>query len=139
MADSFTWSVGIENGPGTLAGQTVFRPDQRNSGQGVPLSAQTGDTVTWTNNTGVVHEIWQTVNGKPVDTGTPFVPASAGTGGALTPAQQPTVAGLMSNPIPPGSPSAPAYVIAAASGTTVTYCCLLHPNETGSIAVTTFT
>jgi hypothetical protein len=127
---SYTWSVKIE----TVGGQIVFTPDQTGPDQkpaapGAPLTAQIGDIVSWRNDTGDAHTIWQTDGaGAPVATVT-----ASGRG------IPPSFDGLMSNPIAPDASSSPQYVVYAADEvTTIHYCCLLHRNETGSINITVF-
>lgn len=128
---SYTWSVKIEK---TRGGQTVFTPDQTGPDQkpaapGDPLTAQIGDIVSWRNDTGDVHTIWQTD-----DAGAPIATVTVGDRGI-----PPSFDGLMSNPIAPDTSSSPQYIVYAGDGVpTIHYCCLLHRNETGSINITVF-
>lgn len=125
---SYTWSVKIE----TVGGRTVFTPNlgpgQDPAAPGDPLTAQIGDGVSWRNDTEFAHLIWRTDGdgGAPVATVTP--------GGRGIP---PSFDGLMSNPIAPDTSSSGQYFVDTkeAPPTTIYYCCLLHPNEKGSIKV----
>lgn len=100
----------------------AFEPRLPGGTPGGQLLAQAGDVVTWNNATNDTHQPW------PLDAyGVPVQPA---TPPSATP-------GYMSDPIPPNSSSTPQYVLAAdlPSGTTINYCCKLHPGERGSIKV----
>jgi hypothetical protein len=134
MPTLLTWSVKIE----TVGGRTVFT---LNPGPGPnpgpneklapaePFTAQIGDGVSWRNDTpGVAHMIWRTDGdgGAPIATVTP--------GGRGIP---PSFDGLMSDPIAPDTSSSRQYFINTEDPlpATIYYCCLLHPNEKGSIKV----
>jgi hypothetical protein len=123
----YTWSVKIE----TVGGRTVFTPNPgpgpKPAAPGDPLTAQIGDGVSWRNDTGAAHVIWRTDG----DGGAPVATVTAGGRGI-----PPSFDGLMSNPIAPDSSSSGQYFVAdEAAPTTIYYCCLLHPNEKGSINV----
>jgi plastocyanin len=120
MAGPFDWSVKIVPNPnGTGA---VFQPNLPNSKPGDTLNAQTGDIVSWRNDTGNVHQPWPTQGNVPG--GPPAPPPVA-------------AANLLSNPIKPNESSNPQFVVNTATGTTIYYCCLNHPSEKGSITVVT--
>jgi plastocyanin len=100
------WSILIV--PGTALASFVpdvyVAPDQP-----VPpdLQAQVNDMVSWNNQTGQEHEIWETGGGR------------------------------ITEQIDPGMSSTPGYIVTGTAGTasTIHYYCSIHPEETGSIAV----
>jgi hypothetical protein len=137
-----TWSVKIEiekDRDGKETGRTVFTlnpgpPDpglnpgpNEKLAPGEPFTAQIGDGVSWGNYTPVAHMIWRTDDHGTPDASMAEVPRG----------MPPNFNGLMSDPIAPGGSSSQEYVVttAAAPPTTIHYCCLLHPNEKGSITV----
>jgi plastocyanin len=65
--------------------------------------------VSWNNTTGIQHQIQIQLADAPFET----------------------------EPILPGQGSRPLYVVEAAEGTTIPYACALHPDEVGSIFVST--
>jgi hypothetical protein len=100
------WSILIV--PGTTSAS--FVPDvyvPPGTPPSTALQAEVNDLVSWNNQTGQEHEIWQT-------------------GGAQITQQ-----------IDPGTSSTPGYIVAGTAGTpsTIDYYCSIHPEETGSIAV----
>ena len=116
------WSIGIVPvNPANPAGPAAFQP--QDAAVGATLEAWDGDTVTWNNTTGSAHQPWPTdANGAPVLAGEP--PRS-------TP-------GYMSDPIPAAQASRPTYPVQLGTSTApvlVHYCCLLHPNERGTIRI----
>jgi len=140
-----TWSVKIEiekDRDGKETGRTVFTlnpgpPDpgpNEKLAPGEPFTAQIGDGVSWGNYTPVAHMIWRTDGdgGAPVATVT-SEENSPGYGRGIPPSFD----GRMSDPIAPGTPSSQEYVVITAEKppTTIHYCCLLHPNEKGSINI----
>jgi plastocyanin len=71
----------------------------------VELQAQVSDLVSWNNQTGQEHEIWETGGGQ------------------------------LSGQIDPWTSSTPGYIVAGTAGTPIHYYCSIHPEETGSITV----
>jgi len=111
MAD---WSIQIVPGanPGDPA---VFVPqNQPSATPGGTLYADPGDAVSWDNKTAQNHQPLQT------------------TGANLTPL---TLGSLLWDPVTPGHQTA-AWVVSGTKGTVITYTCLLHGQENGSITVT---
>jgi len=95
------------------------------------LIAQIGDGVSWRNDTGVAHIIWQTGG----DGGAPVEKVTKGGRGI-----PPSFDGLMSNPIAPDTSSSGQYFVpdnpdSPGEPYKIYYCCLLHPNEKGQINV----
>jgi hypothetical protein len=125
---SYTWSVKIE----TVGGRTVFTlnpgPNQEPSAPGEPFTAQIGDGVSWRNDTAVAHTIWRTDG----DGGPPVATVTRGGRGI-----PPSFDALMSDPIAPDTSSSRQYFVNTEEPlpATIYYCCLLHPNERGSIKV----
>jgi hypothetical protein len=113
------WSIKIvpEN-----AKPTGFVPDLRGAKPGDPLTAEVGDIVTWNNTTSEACWPWPTDStGRPLSDDK----VSTATGNYL------------SDQIPVGSSSTPYFnPIQALAGTTLTYCCKLHPQVAGSIVIT---
>lgn len=117
MAD---WSIKIvpaESGEGA-----AFAPNIGGYGSGDPLPAQLADLVSWSNQTDDTHQPW------PTDS--EFVPLSEAD---VLPRGS---ANYLSDPIPGGEPSTPAYVCSEVA--TIYYYCRLHPtleSERGTIEV----
>lgn len=86
---------------------------------GAPLQAQVQDIVTWGNQTQDTHQPW------PLDASGHPVPYPY-TG---------TKANYLSDPIEAGGSSFPQFVVTGTVGQTIFYCCRLHPNERGQIAI----
>jgi hypothetical protein len=92
-------------------GKTWFLPDLQ-GGKGEPLNAQQDDLVSWNNTTEDTHQPWPTNDQyNPVDPST--VPRGSAT--------------YMSDPIPAGDSSRPAYDTSQLG--TIYYCCLIHQTE----------
>jgi plastocyanin len=111
MAD---WSIQIVPGanPGDPA---VFVPqNQPSATPGGTLYADPGDAVSWDNRTGQNHQPLQTTGGN--------LPAL-------------TLGSLLWDPVTPGHQTA-AWVVSGTAGTVITYTCLLHAQENGTITVT---
>ncbi len=115
------WSIKIVPGakPGALA---KFVPQlQQPAPNGTypnGLYADTGDAVSWDNTEGSKAH-------HPVPTDSKYKPLP------IPPAN------ILSNVIPAGESSRPAYIVAEpATGKTIFYCCALHPREHGKITVT---
>jgi plastocyanin len=98
------WSILIV--PGAEAAS--FVPDVYTPPDAEPrtaLQAQVSDMISWSNQTGQEHEIWQT-------------------GGERITEQ-----------IDPGKSSLPAYIVGGTAPATVEYYCAIHSGETGTIDV----
>jgi len=126
--DQFDWAVNIIKGDDSKPG-SAFQPNVPNSQPGQALLAQVGDIVTWGNRTDEPHQPWVSDQN--------YVARAAPVAAVDT----------LSAPIQPGQSSAPQYVVATSTatppttGTTIYYCCFLHPNrasERGTITITTF-
>lgn len=110
------WSIKIV--PSDSGVGAAFVPDLNEAQQGDPLLAQQFDLVSWNNTTNDTHQI-----------GLPNDPLS----GLAVFETEPIPAGRSSSPLynvaqPNVSPSPPAW--------TITYYCLLHPSEKGTISAT---
>jgi hypothetical protein len=111
------WSVKIQDNPGTppKPGQpalpAVYTPDIDGTPAGAPLKVVQGDIVSWNNTTDQEH--WPAPDDLDLH------------------------GSFMAEPIKPDSAST-AYNIIAEAGTTITYKCLLHPDEHGQIVVVNF-
>ncbi len=116
------WSIRIVPvDPAKPAGDAAFQP--QDAATGATLEAWDGDTVSWNNTTGTTHRPW------PTDAN--YVPVPAVDPPDATP-------GYMSDPIPPAQSSRPTYPVQLGNSPTpilVHYCCLLHPNERGTIRI----
>jgi hypothetical protein len=97
-----------------------FLPDLSKATRGDPLKVQRGDLVSWNNTTGDAHRPWLVTSANAPPTDPP-----------------PNKNYLTTTPVPPHSPSDDYYVDVPA-GTTLYYCCKLHPAERGSIVVVPF-
>ena len=131
MAD---WSIKIV--PAASGTGAAFQPDLQGYGPGEPLPAQQDDLVTWNNTTKQSHQPWQTDS--------QYEPLPD----AWVEQQFPYL--YMSNVIPAGEPSTPAYDVAQPpraivtdpalpSSWTIYYFCKLHPDvesERGTIEAT---
>src|SRR5215469_2830464 len=84
-------------------------------------NVKNGDLVSWDNEANVAHWPW------------PVTSATAPPQDPLPPSLSP----LSPNPIKPHS-SSDDYSVTANVGTTIFYCCKLHPNERGSLVVVPF-
>lgn len=125
MADA-DWSIKIV--PASSGGGAAFQPNLHGYEPGDPLPAQVGDIVSWNNTTEDEHQPW------PTDSN--YNPLSDA---AVLPRGGPN---YLSDPIPGGEPSRPAYVVVAPNtsppGSTIYYYCKLHPDietERGTIEV----
>ena len=126
MAD---WSIKII--PAASGRGAAFQPDLQGYGPGDPLPAQEDDLVTWNNTTEDEHQPW------PTDSN--YSPLSEA---VVLPRGGPN---YLSDPIPAGNSSTPAYDVAQPNTTpppdswTVYYYCKLHPmitSERGTIEAT---
>lgn len=127
MAD---WSIKIIPAASVTDPGAAFQPDLQGYNPGDPLPAQQDDLVTWNNTTNETHQPWQTdSNYQPLSDA--WVE------------QYPYL--YLSNEIPAGEPSTPAYDVAIPGGVsapkkwTVYYFCKTHPtrkSEQGTIAAT---
>jgi plastocyanin len=108
------WSIKIIPGanPGDPA---TFVPQNQPSSPGGTLYADIGDAVSWDNAT--------TENHQPVQ-------GTAASGPAAFP-----LGTLMWDPVTPGHQT-PAWIVTGNAGQVITYMCQIHPNETGTITVT---
>ena len=103
-------------------GPAAFVPDLKGAKPGQALVAQVDDLVTWNNTTNDAHWPW------PADASYAKLPDDKVS-------QQ--AGNYLSNQIQPGLSSRPSYdVVMPAAGTTIYYCCKLHPEEHGMITVT---
>ena len=117
------WSIKIVAGenPGDPA---AFVPDLEGANPGDPLVASRGDLVSWNNTTRDRHRPWPAGSDFA-----PVLPESS------VPRQSKY---YLSDPIPPDDSSRPSWVVSPpASGNTIFYCCLLHPEEHGQIQIAT--
>ena len=101
----------------------AFVPDLSGAQPGTPLTAQVDDIVTWNNTTNEDHWPW------PVDyNGNPLPDAQVST----------QFGNFFSEKVAAGMSSRPSYNVPSVpfSGTTINYCCKLHPKMLGQIRVT---
>lgn len=107
-------------------GKTCFQPDLGGFAPGDALPAQQDDLVSWKNKTNDTHQPWPTDSNynplpdstvRPPDTAQPTAPPQPNYMYPL----------YMSDPIPPGQSSRPAYDTSQIG--TIYYCCLTHPAE----------
>jgi hypothetical protein len=126
MAD---WSIKIV--PAASGSGAAFQPDLQGYGPGDALPAQQDDLVTWNNTTREVHQPW------PTDS--KYQPLSD----VWVTKDRPSL--YLSNAIPGGQPSTPAYDVATPGGVslpsswTIYYYCKTHPtrqSERGTIKAT---
>lgn len=109
-----------------VGASAAFKPDLAGAQPGQPLGVLLGDNVTWNNTTDFEHQPWPT----------------NGAGGALLPEAQARADGVyLSDPVAPGSPSAPTFNVKPTntSQTTIFYGCAKHPTdatERSSIVIT---
>lgn len=101
-------------------GPAQFVPDIDGAMPGAPLKVETDDLVSWNNTTDQEHWPW---------------PVASQDGPVVDP--PPGDNYLTTASVKPNS-SSPAYNIGAASGTTIFYCCKLHPAERGQMVVVAF-
>ena len=107
------WSVNIVSGSNPGDPATFIAQNQPSAPPGT-LYADSGDAVSWNNTTQQNHQPVQTnSNGQ--------VPMPLG--------------GLLWAPVTPGHQT-PAWIVTGSAGTSVTYTCLIHPQEQGTITVT---
>jgi plastocyanin len=107
------WSISIVSGPNPDDPATFIAQNQSSAPPGT-LYADAGDAVSWNNTTAQNHQPVQTnSNGQ--------VPMPLG--------------GLLWEPVTPGHQT-PAWIVTGSAGTSITYTCLIHPQEQGTIAVT---
>jgi hypothetical protein len=110
------WSIKIVPSDSGAA----FQPDLQGYLPGDPLPAQLSDTVSWNNTTDDTHQPWPTDSNYNPHSDAVVLPR----GGP----------NYLSDPIPAGLPSTPAYVVVQpSSGATIYYYCKLHPSEHGTI------
>ena len=115
------WMVFIEEGedegdPAEFVPQLQKGPD---------LLAKAGDLVSWSNRTDDVHEPWPTDSNY-----VPYTEAQVGPPGSPN---------YLSDEINPNRSSRPSWVVtqkAIDGGTTVYYCCKLHPEMRGKVIIT---
>jgi plastocyanin len=125
------WSIKIVPSPSGEG--AAFQPDLHEAKPGDPLRVMQDDLVTWNNTTGQTHQPWP----ASVEW-SPFPLDQVQRGGP----------NYLSDPIPAGESSQPAYDAAQPADTTpppqrwtVYYVCKLHPNvpsERGTIAGTAY-
>ena len=116
------WSIKIVGNPGELAKFVVDRNDVK---PGDPLEAGPTDLVSCNNTTDDTHQPWPT---NP--DGTPLPPDKVPRGSTY----------YLSDQVPPRSSSRPSWLVpqkAPDGGTTIFYCCLLHPKEQGQVIIST--
>jgi hypothetical protein len=116
------WSIKIVPAtPAPAGAAAAFVPDLKGAKPGQPLVAQVDDLVTWNNTTNDAHWPWPTdQNFTPL----PDAQVSIANGNYL------------SNQIPAGGSSRPSYdAVMPKTGSTIFYCCKLHPQERGTITV----
>jgi hypothetical protein len=99
----------------------AFVPDLRGSHEGTPLTAQVDDIVVWSNTTDRPHWPW------PVDANGNPLPDNQ---------VSPALGNYLSASIPANTSSNSYDVTMPAVGTTIDYCCKLHPKMRGQIIVT---
>lgn len=122
--------------PATSGQGTAFQPDIPGFNPGEALPAQQNDVVSWKNLTDDTHQPWPT-EPWPTDPNESVQPLSDAD---VLPRGS---ANYLSDPIPPGEPSTPAYVVqqpdTAPDEWIVYYYCRLHPDneaERGTISAT---
>lgn len=106
------WSITIVEGePSARFVPDVYTPPDQTAPDG--LRAQTGDVVSWNNQTADEHHPWIA--------GDDFKPAGP----------------QLCDVIRPWASSMPGYVVpdSLAAGSVIRYCCYLHPEEQGTIEV----
>jgi plastocyanin len=105
------------------SGGAAFQPDLMGANPGDPLKAGNADLISWNNRTANTHQPWAAdANYQPLPENQ-IVKGNPGN--------------YLSDPIPPWTPSTPAYLTtAAATPTTIYYVCKYHPTEHGQIIVT---
>src|ERR1044072_5516821 len=120
------WSIKIVK---LDSGETAFVPDLQGAEPGDPLHVGQDDLVSWNNTTNKKHQPWPTdSNYKPLPKSQVLPRGSAN---------------YMSDPIPPGESSTPAYDIPGPPEADpplelwkIYYCCKQHPTEQGLIIAT---
>jgi hypothetical protein len=117
------WSIKIVPASNPVpTAPAAFQPDVPGARTNDPLQALEDDLVTWNNTTREAHWPWL------ADADFRPLPDSQ----VLRPSLN-----YLSDEIPPGASSRPSYdVVMPQSGTTIYYCCKLHPGEHGTITVT---
>jgi hypothetical protein len=122
------WSIKII--PAATGGGAAFKPDLKGARAGSALKAQQDDLVSWNNTTTEAHQPWQTDSAyQPLSDA--FVKAN------------PSL--YMSDPVPAGQSSSPAYDVAQPGGKTpppswtIYYFCKTHPNRTSERGTITAT
>ena len=121
------WSIKIV--PSSSGTGAAFQPDLQGYQPGDPLPAQQDDLVSWNNTTDKTHQPWPTdSNYNPLSEADVLPRGSAN---------------YLSDPIPPGEPSTPAYDVVLPANSpstwTVYYYCKIHPDietERGTIEAT---
>jgi len=113
------WSIKIVRSkqPGVLA---EFVGDVPGAKPG-SFDVQQGDLVSWNNTTGEAHWPWPLAS----KTAAPAIPLPPGSPVLVSGSVQPTT-------------SSDDYNVGAATGTTVWYCCRIHPNERACLVVVPF-
>lgn len=111
-------------------GKTWFQPDLGGFAPGDALPAQQDDLVSWKNKTNDTHQPWPTdSNYNPLPDSTVRPPSTT----QPPPPPEPNYMYplYMSEPIPAGESSRPAYDVLLQNSTngTIYYCCLSHPKE----------
>jgi hypothetical protein len=121
------WSIKIV--PASSGSGAAFQPDLPGYSPGDALPAQEDDLVSWNNTTHDTHQPWPTNSSY-----NPLSEAEVLPRGSVN---------YLSDPIPAGEPSTPAYNVSAPSSAppawTVYYYCKLHPtitSERGTIEAT---
>ncbi len=122
------WSIKIVRASSS-GGGAAFQPDIPGYDPGDPLPAQEDDLVSWNNTTDDTHQPWPTDSSY-----NPLSEAEVLPRGSVN---------YLSDPIPGGEPSTPAYNVSAPGSApptwTVYYYCKLHPtitSERGTIEAT---
>ena len=114
------WSIKIVPVKGQPNVSAQFQPDIDGSKPGQPLKVVQGDLVSWNNTTDQPHWPWMVASQNAP-------PVNPPPGGPVMVVKQ----------IAPDSSSS-AYNIVATQGTTIFYCCKLHPAERGQMVVVGF-
>jgi hypothetical protein len=118
------WSINIIPAENSTAAE--FIPDLLGAKVNDPLQTGNADIVSWYNQTGDPHQPWPLqANGQPYPDKEAAIAAGV----------------YLADEIPAGRSSSPGYVTTgpASGSTTIDYICKIHPQETGSIVVTTET